>query len=58
MEESEELLHQAIKLAAILDDFIRDCHVRRMDSGEWAWRLIQVLSDLRLENLKGKSDPG
>ena len=56
MEESEELLQQAAKLTVILDGVVRDYCDRNMVSGECAWQLIQALSDLRLEGLRGKSD--
>ena len=55
MEESDRLLHQAAELTETLDAVVRDfCDAQRV-SGEVAWQLIQGLSDIRLERLRGES---
>ena len=55
MEEADRLLLQAAKLTEILDVFVSDfCDEERV-SGEIAGQLIQGLSDLRLERLRGES---
>ena len=51
--EPDRLLLQAAKLTEILDVVISDfCYEQRV-SGEIAWQLIQGLSDVRLERLRG-----
>ena len=55
LEESDRLLLQAAKLTEILEVAIRDFYYEQGVSGEIAWQLIQGLSDVRLERLKGKS---
>ena len=55
MEEPDRLLLQAVKLAEILDVVVSDfCDEQRVSS-EIAWQLIQGLSDVRLERLRGES---
>ena len=55
MEESDRLLLQAAKLTEILDNIVSDfCDEQRV-SGEIAWQLIQGLSYVRLERLRGES---
>ena len=51
----DRLLRQAAKLTEILDVVVSDfCDEQRV-SGEIAWQLIQGLSDVRLERLRGES---
>ena len=53
LEEPDRLLVQAAKLTEILDVVASDfCDEQRV-SDEIAWQLIQGLSDLRLERLRG-----
>ena len=55
LEEPDRLLLQAAKLTEILDVVVSDfCDEQRV-SGEIAWQLIQGLSDVRLERLRGES---
>ena len=55
LEEPDRLLRQAAKLTEILDVVVSDfCDEQRV-SGEIAWQLIQGLSDVRLERLRGES---
>ena len=55
LEEPDWLLPQAAKLTEILDIVVSDfCYEQRV-SGEIAWQLIQGLSDVRLERLRGES---
>ena len=55
LEEPDRLLVQAAKLTEILDVVVSDfCDEQRV-SGEIAWQLIQGLSDIRLERLRGES---
>ena len=55
LEEPDRLLLQAAKLTEILDVVVSDfCDAQRV-SGEVAWQLIQGLSDIRLERLRGES---
>ena len=55
MEEPDRLLLQAAKLTEILDVVVSDfCDEQRV-SGEIAWKLIQGLSDVRLERLRGET---
>ena len=56
MEESEDLLQKAAKLTELLDGVVSDYCPRNMVSGDCAWQLIQAISDLRLDRLRGKSD--
>jgi len=54
-EEPDRLLLQAAKLTKILDVVVSDfCDEQRV-SGEIAWQLIQGLTDVRLERLRGES---
>ena len=49
------MLRQATKITDILDVVVSDfCDEERV-SGEIAWQLIQGLSDVRLEHLRGES---
>ena len=55
LDEPDRLLLQAAKLTEILDAVVSDfCDEKRV-SGEVAWQLIQRLSGVRLERLRGKS---
>ena len=55
LEEPDRLLLQTAKLTEILEVFVSDfCYEQRV-SGEIAWQLIQGLSDIRLERLRGES---
>ena len=55
LEEPDRLLRQAAKLTEILDVVVSDfCDEQRV-SGEIAWQLIQGLSDVSLERLRGES---
>ena len=55
LEEPNRLLRQAAKLTEILDVVVSDfCDEQRV-GGEIAWQLIQGLSDVRLERLRGAS---
>jgi len=56
LEKSEDLSQKAAKLTEILDGVVSDYCDSNMVSGEIAWQLIQALSDLRLDSLRGKSD--
>ena len=55
LEEPGRLILQAAKLTEILDVVVSDfCDEQRV-SGKIAWQLIQGLSDVRLERLRGES---
>ena len=55
LEEPDRLLLQAAKLTEILDVVVSDfCDEQRVSS-EIAWQLIQGLSDVRLERLRGEN---
>ena len=55
LKEPDRWLLQAAKLTEILDVVVSDfCDEQRV-SGEIAWQLIQGLSDVRLERLRGES---
>ena len=55
LEEPDRLLLQAAKLTEILDVVVSDFYDEQRASGEIAWQLIQGLSDVRLERLRGES---
>ncbi len=55
LEEPDRLLLHAAKLTEILDAVVRDFCDQQRVSGEIAWQLIQGLSDVRLERLRGES---
>jgi len=55
LEEPDRLLRQAAKLTEILDVVVSDFFDEQRVSGEIAWQLIQGLSDVRLERLRGES---
>ena len=55
LEDPNRLLLHAAKLTEILDVVVSDfCDEQRV-SGEIAWQLIQGLSDVRLERLRGET---
>ena len=55
LEEPGRVLRQAAKLTEILDVVVSDFRYQQSVSGEIAWQLIQGLSDVRLERLRGES---
>ena len=55
MAEPDQFLLQAAKLTEILDIAVSDFFDEHRVSGEIAWQLIQGLSDVRLERLRGES---
>ena len=55
LEEPDRLLLQAAKLTEILDVVVSDFFDEQRVGGEIAWQLIQGLSDVRLERLRGES---
>tara|TARA_Y100001968_G_C18978156_1_gene535492 strand:+ start:296 stop:508 length:213 start_codon:yes stop_codon:yes gene_type:complete len=55
LEEPDRLLLQAAELTEILDIVVSDFCDREKVSSEIAWQLIQGLSDIRLERLRGES---
>ena len=57
LEEPDRLLLQAAKLTEILDVVVSDFCAEQRVSGEICWQLIQALSDVRLERLRGESSP-
>ena len=55
LEDPDRLLLQAKKLTEILDVVVSDFGDEQRVSGEIAWQLIQGLSDVRVERLRGES---
>ena len=53
MKERDRLLRQAAKPTEILDVVVSDFSDEQWVGGEIAWQLIQGLSDVRLERLRG-----
>tara|TARA_Y100001968_G_scaffold298698_1_gene308747 strand:- start:119 stop:331 length:213 start_codon:yes stop_codon:yes gene_type:complete len=56
LEEPDRLLLQAAKITEILDLVVRDFSDGHRVSSEITWQLIQGLSDVRLERLRGASN--
>ena len=55
LEEPDQLLLQAAKLTEILDAVVSDFICEQRVSAQIAWQLIQGLSDVRLDRLRGES---
>ena len=55
LEEPDRLILQGAKLTEILDVIVSDFFDEQSVRGEIAWQLIQGLSDVRLERLRGES---
>ena len=55
IEEPDRLLLQAAKITEILDIVVSDFSDKHKASSEVAWQLIQGLSYVRLERLRGES---
>ena len=55
LEEPGRLLRQAAKLTEILDAVVSNFFDEQRVGSKIAWQLIQGLSDVRLERLRGES---
>ena len=55
MEEPDRLLLQAAKITESLEAVVSDFCFEHKVSSEIAWQLIQGLSDVRLERLRGET---